>query len=157
MYVTAQDPIRFAGGDKFYSYAHDPNSRIDPVGWYSDLNHDGMGHHLMPRSIAKALGISELDKENSIVWYPDDPTNTADLHKKLHRSLIDEGVPYHGSNYTDSVDDFFDSGKKAYANFTEKGFLKIPGTKAVLFDDLTPAEALEKLQDLHKQGKIPCK
>ncbi len=32
MYVTAQDPIRLMGGDKFYSYVHDPNAWLDALG-----------------------------------------------------------------------------------------------------------------------------
>lgn len=144
------------GGLKLYSYVDDPNTFIDPYGWFSDLNHDGMGHHLFPRSVAKQLGLDKLDKNGSIAWYPDDPTDTADLHKRLHRSLIDEGVPFHGSKFTGSVDDFFDKAKTAYSGFTEKGFLKLPGTSGALFDNLTPGEALDKLQEMYKNGTIPC-
>ncbi|PJJ59362.1 RHS repeat-associated core domain-containing protein [Hymenobacter chitinivorans] len=152
----SQDPIGVLGGMNLYSYVADPTTWIDPFGWYSDLNHDGMGHHLFPRSVAGKLQLPKLDKPGSIAWYPDDPTGTADLHKRLHRALIDEGVPFHGSKYTGSVDDFFDKGKKAYAGFPEKGFLKLPGTNQILYRNLTPGEALEKLQELHKAGKIPC-
>lgn len=32
MYVTAQDPIRLAGGDRLYGYVHDPNWWMDIFG-----------------------------------------------------------------------------------------------------------------------------
>lgn len=38
-----------------------------------------------------------------------------------------------------------------------KGYLKISYTKEKQFKDLTPSEALEKLKELHSNGKIPCK
>ena len=144
------------GGLNLYGYVDDPTVFIDPYGWYSDLNHGGVGHHLFPRSVAKKLGLDKLDKNGSIAWYPDDATDTADLHKKLHRSLIDEDVPFHGSKFTGTVDDFFDKAKTAYGSFTEKRFLKLPGTDDQLFRNLTPGEALDKLQELYKAGSIPC-
>jgi RHS repeat-associated protein len=152
----SHDSLGLAGGLNLHGYVADTTTSIDPYGWYSDLNPSGMGHHLFPRSVANKLTLPELDKVGSIAWYPDDPTSTADLHKRLHRALIDEGVPYHGSKYVGSVDDFFAKGKKAYSNFPEKGFLKMPGTDEQLYRNLTPAEALDKLHELHKAGKIPC-
>lgn len=114
-----------------------------------------MGHHLIPRSIAKKLGISNLSEETSIAWYPDDTTNSADLHKKMHRSLINSGIPYHGSSFTGSVDDFFRMAKEAYKDFNNKGFMKIPYTRDKLFDNMTPLQALEKLEELYKSNNIP--
>jgi len=32
MYVTAQDPVRLRGGNRLYSYVHDPNTWIDMLG-----------------------------------------------------------------------------------------------------------------------------
>lgn len=116
-----------------------------------------MGHHLMPRSIAGALGITELSQKTSIAWYPDKGAGTADLHKKLHRELIEEGIPYHGSKYTGTADEFFDKAAKAYKDIDVKGYLKIPYTDDRLFENLTPAEALDKIKELHSNGKIPCK
>ena len=154
----SQDPIRLAGGmPTLYSYTHDSTSWVDQFGLYSDLLGSGMGHHLMPRSIAKALGIPELSPNSAISWYPDNATNTADLHKKLHRNLINEGIPYHGSKFTGTADEFFEAAKKAYKDINIKGYLKIPGTNTRLLENLTPLEALEKLQELHKKAKIPCK
>ncbi len=116
-----------------------------------------MGHHLMPRSIAKVLDISELSQIHSISWYPDEGAGTAELHKKLHRKLIEDGIPYHGSKFTGTTDEFFEKAAKAYKDIDVKGYLKIPYTKEKLFKDLIPAEALEKLKELHSNGKIPCK
>ena len=111
-----------------YQYAPNPVGWVDPLGLYDDLKDTGMGHHLMPRSIAKKLNINELSKNNSIAWYPNNSANTADLHKSLHRNLINQGIPFHGSKYEGNVNDFFVKAK----------------------------EAIEKLEELHKQGNIPC-
>ncbi|MCS5503788.1 hypothetical protein NY607_22010 [Lysinibacillus sp. A4] len=155
---TQIDPIGLAGGNPtLYGYVRDTNNNIDKFGLYSDLLDTGMGHHLMPRSIAKALDISELSQIHSISWYPDEGAGTAELHKKLHRKLIEDGIPYHGSKFTGTTDEFFEKAAKAYKDIDVKGFLKIPYTKEKLFKDLTPAEALEKLKELHSNGKIPCK
>ncbi len=155
---TQIDPIGLAGGNPtLYGYVRDTNNNIDKFGLYSDLLDTGMGHHLMPRSIAKALDISELSQIHSISWYPDEGAGTAELHKKLHRKLIEDGIPYHGSKFTGTTDEFFEKAAKAYKDIDVKGYLKIPYTKEKLFKDLTPAEALEKLKELHSNGKIPCK
>ena len=140
-----------------YSYVHDLNTWVDPSGLYSDLLGSGMGHHLMPRSIAKSLGITELSPNNALSWYPDNGKGTADLYKKLHRNLIDKGVPFHGSKFKGSANDFFKAAKEAYKDIKVKGFMKISGTDNKLMKNVTPLEALEKLEDLHKKGKIPCK
>jgi RHS repeat-associated protein len=152
----SQDPIGLLGGMTPYSYVNDNNKYTDSLGLYSDLLDTGMGHHIMPRSIAGKLNITELRNNNSIAWYPNVGDSTADLHKQLHRNLIDEGVPFHGSKFTGTVDDFFDKGAKAYKDIDVKGFLKIPGTDEKLFTNLTPGEALSKLQELYKASTIPC-
>ena len=155
---TQIDPIGLAGGNPtLYGYVRDTNNNIDKFGLYSDLLDTGMGHHLMPRSIAKALDILELSQNNSISWYPNKGAGTAELHKKLHKKLIEAGIPYHGSKFTGTVDGFFEKGAKAYEKIDVKGYLKIPYTDERLFKNLTPAEALEKLKELHSEGKIPCK
>ncbi|MET4561964.1 RHS repeat-associated protein [Lysinibacillus parviboronicapiens] len=155
---TQIDPIGLAGGNPtLYGYVRDTNNNIDKFGLYSDLLDTGMGHHLMPRSIAKALDISELSQINSISWYPDEGAGTAKLHKKLHRKLIEDGIPYHGSKFTGTTDEFFEKAAKAYKDLDVKGYLKIPYTDERLFENLTPAEALEKIKELHSNGKIPCK
>ncbi len=154
---TQQDPIGMAGNNPtLYGYVSDPNRNVDVFGLYSDLLDTGMGHHLMPRSIAKALGISELSQINSIAWYPNKGIGTADLHKQLHRNLIDAGVPYHGSKFTGTADEFFNKAMKAYADIDVKGYMKIPFTHEHLFKNLTPSEALDKLRELNTQGTIPC-
>ncbi|MGE7911740.1 RHS repeat domain-containing protein, partial [Lysinibacillus xylanilyticus] len=155
---TQPDPIGLEGKNPtLYGYVQDTNKNIDKFGLYSDLLETGMGHHLMPRSIAKALGITELSQITSIAWYPDKGVGTADLHKKLHRELIEEGIPYHGSKFTGTVDEFFEKAAKAYQDIDVKGYLKIPYTDIRLFENLTPAEALDKIKELHSNGKIPCK
>ncbi|RVU91058.1 RHS repeat-associated core domain-containing protein [Flavobacterium columnare] len=153
----SQDPIGLLGGNALYAYVKNSNVQIDKFGWYSDLLDTGMGHHLMPRSVAKKLDITELAQTNSIAWYPNNGVNTAILHGEMHTNLINEGVPYHGSKFTGTVDDFFDKGAKAYKDIDTKGFLKIPGTKEKLFKNLTPAEALDKIKELFGSNSIPCK
>ncbi len=155
---VSQDPLRLFGSSlNYYGNVHDPVLWVDELGLFSDLKDTGMGHHLVPRSVAKKLGISELSETNSIAWYPNDSANTADLHKSLHRDLIDEGVPFHGSKFTGNADDFFERASKAYDGHATKGFLKIPGTKNILLENVTPAEALKKIKEMHKKGNIPCK
>ncbi|MEK5039319.1 DUF6531 domain-containing protein [Sporosarcina sp. FSL K6-3457] len=154
---TQIDPIGLAGGNPtLYGYVRDPNKNIDKFGLYSDLLGTGMGHHLMPRSIAETLGIQELKEKRSISWYPNKGAGTAELHQKLHRKLIEAGVPFHGSKFTGTSDEFFEKAAKAYKDIEVKGYLKIPYTNDPLFENLTPSEALDKLKKLHKQGTIPC-
>ncbi|CAM3766074.1 RHS repeat-associated core domain-containing protein [Flavobacterium branchiophilum] len=153
----SQDPIGILGGMAMYGFVKDINSRVDIFGWYSDLLGSGMGHHLMPRSVANNLGITELAQTNSIAWYPDNGVGTAALHGEMHTNLIKEGVPYHGSKFAGTADDFFDKGAKAYDGINTKGYLKIPGTNKPLFENLTPKEALAKLKELFETNKIPCK
>ena len=149
----SQDPIGLLGNNPtLYGYVYDTNSWIDELGLYSNILGSGMGHHLMPRSIAKKLNILDLSKNNSIAWYPESSHGTAELHKKLHRNLIDEGVPYHGSKYTGNVDDFFDSAEKAYKGIEIKGYMKIPGTDDVL-DRGTPLECIQKLREKYGNEK----
>ncbi|TNH14487.1 type IV secretion protein Rhs, partial [Testudinibacter sp. TR-2022] len=139
----SQDALGIVGGLNLYSYVFDTNSQFDLFGWYSDLLDTGVGHHLFPRSVAKKLGISELMNKNSISWYPNKGKGTANLHKLLHRNLIDEGVPFHGSKFKGSVDNFFEKAAKAYKDIDTKGYLKIPGTKKRLIKNKTPAKALD--------------
>lgn len=149
----SQDPIGLLGNNPtLYGYVYDTNSWIDELGLYSDILGSGMGHHLMPRSIAKKLNILDLSKNNSIAWYPEASQGTAELHKKLHRNLIDEGVPYHGSKYTGNVDDFFDSAEKAYKGIEVEGYMKIPGTDDVLVRG-TPLECIQKLREKYRNEK----
>ena len=154
MFIS-RDPIELLGGFNVFAYAPNPVGWIDPWGLYSDLNHDGMGHHLMPRSIAKALGIDDLSQKKSIAWYPNSPTDTAKLHGDLHSSLSKGGIPFHGSKYTGTAEEFFKVAKEAYKDFTAVGFMKIPYTDKKLFKNLTPLQAIEKLEELYKTNKIP--
>ena len=68
----------------------------------------------------------------------------------MHRNLIEEGIP-------GTADEFFEKAAKAYQDIDVKGYLKIPYTDNKLFENLTPAEALDKIKELHSNGKIPCK
>lgn len=113
-----------------------------------------MGHHLMPRSVAKKLGISSLSGKKAIAWYPNISKGTAGLHKQLHRILINEGVPYHGSKFAGSLDDFWNQAAKAYDGIDTVGYLKIPGTKVKLFKGCTPGEALEIIKELQTKEEI---
>lgn len=140
----SQDPIRLAGNNPtIYTYVADTNILSDIFGLYSDLLSTGMGHHLIPRSIAKKLGLEFFSHNKAIAWYPYEEIDTADLHKILHRKLIESGIPYHGSKFTGSLDDFFEKALIAYKDINVKGYLKIPGTDNILFSNLTPKEALE--------------
>lgn len=153
-----KDPLGLISGElNLYSYVKNTNSMVDELGLYSDLLSSGMGHHLMPRSIAKKLNIEALKHNNSIAWYPNNPTNTSDLHKDLHRKLIDQDVPYHGSKFEGTDMDFFEKGLKAYEDIDVKGFIKQPGTDKILMENVTPKEALEKIKALHLENKIPYK
>lgn len=64
---------------------------------WKDLLETGLGHHLFPRSVAKKLGIEEWAKLTAYSWYPYETAGSGALHQKLHRLLIEQGVPFHGS------------------------------------------------------------
>ena len=146
----SQDPIRLAGGNPtLYGYVIDTNVWIDEFGLYSDLLGTGMGHHLIPRSVAKKLGLTNFSQTNSIAWYPNTAAGTSTLHQKLHAKLIEEGVPFHGSKFSGTVEDFFVKAENAYKDFTEKGFIKKPSTDEILYKDVTPLEGLQKLKELY--------
>ena len=134
------------GGLRPQAYVHNPMEWVDPLGLYSLLKHSGMGHHLLPRSVAKKLGLKDFSHNEAIAWYPDNIEGSDELHKKLHRLLIEQDVPYHGSKFEGDTKDFFDKAKKAYEGIEDKGFLKIPYTDDILVDDVTPKEALEILE-----------
>lgn len=150
----SQDPILVLGGFNLYSYVRDLNIYVDTFGWWSELLPSGMGHHLFPRSVAKKLGISELSQNNSIAWYPNNPKGSDVLHGEMHSALSKEGIPFHGSKFEGTTAEAFDKMKKAYAEFDEKGFLKIPGTDEKLFKNLTPGEAIDKIKEQYESGKL---
>ncbi|QXO16516.1 RHS repeat domain-containing protein [Vibrio ostreae] len=142
----SSDPIGMLGGLRPQAYVHNPMEWVDPLGLYSELKHTGMGHHLIPRSVAKKLAIDDFAHNQAISWYPNNVSGSDELHKRLHCSLINEGVPFHGSKFEASVGDFFQRAKSAYDGIDEKGFLKVPYTDEILADDVTPKEALEILE-----------
>ena len=146
----SQDSIGLVGGNPtLYAYVIDTNVWIDEFGLYSDLLGTGMGHHLIPRSVAKKLGLTNFSQTNSIAWYPNTAAGTSTLHQKLHAKLIEEGVPFHGSKFSGTVEDLFVKAENAYKDFTEKGFIKKPGTDEILYKDVTPLEGLQKLKELY--------
>ena len=159
---TQQDPIGLAGGNPtLYGYVYDTLGEIDPFGLtWKDLLDSGLGHHLFPRSVAKKLEISELAKLTALSWYPNVPDGSGKLHQDLHRLLREAGVPFHGSKFTGSIDDFWKLAEEAYAGIDDLGYLKIPGTSkadiAEEFMNLTPKEGVQKLKELYKSGKL-CK
>ncbi len=156
---TQQDPIGLAGGNPtLYGYVFNPLYEIDPLGLeWKDLLGSGLGHHLFPRSIAKKLGIEGLSELTAIAWYPNITANTGILHQKLHNALSELGVPFHGSKYTGSLDDFWKVAEQAYDGFDVEGYLKIPYTDDKLFENLTPKQALEKIKELQEKGELPIK
>ena len=138
----SQDSIGLVGGNPtLYAYVIDTNVWIDEFGLYSDLLGTGMGHHLIPRSVAKKLGLTNFSQTNSIAWYPNTAAGTSTLHQKLHAKLIEEGVPFHGSKFSGTVEDLFVKAENAYKDFTEKGF--------IIYKDVTPLEGLQKLKELY--------
>ena len=154
---TQQDPIGLAGGNPtLYGYVYDTLKEIDPFGLdWKELLGSGLGHHLFPRSVAKKLGIEELAKRTALAWYPNEVAGSGALHLKLHRLLIEQGIPFHGSKFTGTVDDFWKMAEQAYDGINDQGYLKIPGTNRKLFENLTPKEALEKIKELQEKGEFP--
>lgn len=154
---TQQDPIGLAGGNPtLYGYVSDPLCELDPFGLvWDDLRPGGLGHHLFPRSVAKKLGIGELAQLTALSWYPNDAAGSGLLHQKMHRALIEQGVPYHGSKFTGTIDDFWKMAHRAYEGIEAKGYLKIPRAKdSQVFENLTPQEAIHKIKDLYDKEKI---
>ena len=154
---TQQDPIGLNGENPtMYGYVYDPLSEMDPLGLvWRDLLPSGMGHHLVPRSIAKKLGIEGLAKRTALAWYPYDTVGSGVLHQQLHRVLIEQGVPFHGSKYTGTVDDFWEKAGIAYEGIDVDGYLKTPYTKKPQYEHLTPKQALEKLKELQGYEEFP--
>jgi len=63
MYVTAQDPIRLAGGSKLYSYVHNPNGWVDVFG-LTGLNEGGFSVYALVDKVTKTpyyIGLSNND------------------------------------------------------------------------------------------------
>ena len=156
---TQQDPIGLAGGNPtIYGYVGDPNMEFDLFGLkWKDLLPSGLGHHLFPRSVARKLGIKDLAKLKAIAWYPNETAGTGVLHQQLHRGLIDQGVPYHGSKFTGTRDELWKMAEQAYDGIDTKGYLKIPKTNEVLYKDLTPKEGINKIRELYKNGELSSK
>ena len=146
-----------AGGNPtLYGYVYDTVNEIDPYGLtWKDLLASGLGHHLFPRSVAKKLGISQLAKLTALAWYPNVTKGSGQLHQDLHRLLREAGVPFHGSKFTGSLDDFWEMAEKAYAGLDDLGYLKIPGTKERLYENVTPNEALAVIKELYDNRELP--
>ena len=153
---TQQDPIGLAGGNPtLYGYVFNTMWELDPFGLdWKDLLETGLGHHLFPRSVAKKLGIEEWAKLTAYSWYPYETAGSGALHQKLHRLLIEQGVPFHGSKFMGTLEDFWDLGDKAYESIDVKGYLKVPFSKnSKIYNDLTPQEALRKIRELQEAQK----
>lgn len=139
-----------------YGYVYDTLNEIDPFGLtWKDLLASGLGHHLFPRSVAKKLGIPQLAKLTALSWYPNVTEGSGEVHQLLHKLLRDAGVPFHGSKFTGSIDEFWEMAEKAYAGLEDLGFLKIPGTKEKLYKNVTPKEALAIIKELYDSEKLP--
>ncbi len=162
---TQQDPIGLAGNNPtLYGYVFNTLWEVDPFGLvWKDLLDTGLGHHLFPRSIAKKLGIKGLAKLRALSWYPEVTAGSGKLHQDLHKLLSNKGVPFHGSKFTGTVDDFWRLAEEAYDGIDQKGYLKIPYTKDKnLIKNLTPKEAIQKLKEMYENGEfsdnkpVPC-
>ena len=156
---TQQDPIGLDGNNPtLYGYVFNTLCEVDPFGLvWKDLLDTGLGHHLFPRSVAEKLGIEELAKLRALSWYPNKSAATGELHQQLHRLLSEKGVPFHGSKFTGTLDDFWKLAEEAYEGIDKKGYLKIPYTKDKLYKDLTPKEAIKKLKELYENGELSAK
>lgn len=153
---TQQNPIGLAGGNPtLYGYVFNTMWELDPFGLdWKDLLETGLGHHLFPRSVAKKLGIEEWAKLTAYSWYPYETAGSGALHQKLHRLLIEQGVPFHGSKFMGTLEDFWELGDKAYESINVKGYLKVPFSKnSKIYNDLTPQEALRKIRELQEAQK----
>ncbi|MFL0093943.1 RHS repeat-associated core domain-containing protein [Tenacibaculum maritimum] len=157
----SQDPIGLLGNNpNFYAYVKDSNSWVDPFGLmaWGPLNWKGMGHHLLPRQVASSLKIPELATKDAFAWYPNKPADFPDIHIEMHRSLKENGIPWHGSKYTGDLNDFMSKAKEAYKNYDTKGVLKFRGKKGkIIMRNVTPLEALESMDKMIKNNNIPCK
>lgn len=157
---TQQDPIGLAGGNPtLYGYVFNTMWELDPFGLdWKDLLETGLGHHLFPRSVAKKLGIEEWAKLTAYSWYPYETAGSGALHQKLHRLLIEQGVPFHGSKFMGTLEDFWELGDKAYESIDVKRYLKVPFSKnSKIYNDLTPQEALRKIRELQEAQKASVK
>ena len=103
-----------------------------------------MGHHPVPRTHAKALGMPDLGtKYDSPSWFPNEIEGSADLHKEIHQSLKDGGVPFN-RKFDGTQEELIEKIKDAYDSFTEKGTLKIPSTDDIIAENITLSEAVDK-------------
>jgi len=148
---TQPDPIGLEGNNPtLYGYVFNPLSQIDPFGlvWrdMASFANGGMGHHLLPRSIANTLGVS-----SDWVWYPNNTAGSGAIHQQLHNNLSAQGVPYHGSKYTGTLDGFYDSAGKAYNGIDTKGYTIGPNGQRI--DNVTPKEALDHMRNPQEKPK----
>ena len=80
------------------------------------------------------------------------------MHQQLHNVLSDVGVPYHGSKYKGSLEEFWKLAEEAYDGIDTKGYLKLPKTQnSKVYRNLTPKEALLKVKELYENGDIPTR
>ena len=148
---TQVDPIGLVGGNpSLYGYVFDSNMQIDLFGlvWRDMLSYKngGMGHHLLPRSIANRLGVPSEWR-----WFPNNTAGSGALHQQLHRNLRAQGVPYHGSRFTGTLNDFFERATRAYRNIDTKGYVIGPNGQRI--ENVTPSEALERMR---QSSTIKC-
>lgn len=91
----------------------------------------------------------------ALSWYPEVTAGSGTLHQELHNLLSNKGVPFHGSKFTGTVDDFWRLAEEAYDGIDKKGYLKIPYTKDKnLIENLTPKEAIQKLKEMYENGEV---
>ena len=91
----------------------------------------------------------------AISWYPYITDESGQLHQNLHAALRNNNIPIQGSRYTGTIDEFWKLAEEAYDGFEQKGYLKFPHTKnSDIYENLTPKEALKKIKELYKEGKL---
>ncbi|QIQ22462.1 hypothetical protein IPMB12_09035 [Zophobihabitans entericus] len=65
---------------------------------------------------------------------------------------LKEGLPYHGSKYAGTKKAAFEKAEKAYAGMTEKGYLKIPGTKNAIVENITLSDAIKYIKNITRRN-----
>ena len=91
-----------------YGYVFNTMWELDPFGLdWKDLLETGLGASPFPKVCCrKKLGIEEWAKLTAYSWYPYETAGSGGASSKLHRLLIEQGVPFHGSKFMGTLEDF---------------------------------------------------
>jgi RHS repeat-associated protein len=159
---VSQDPTRIYWTPRIYGYPADPLLACDPLGlfpwaWNPDT---GMGHHLVPRGKANSIGLTDLGTKRDTPTFFPEPYEPG-MHEAIHAAQ----APYIGNikdPWTGTEQGLLDAAGAGLEDVAHlRGDLKIPRTGEILAEDVTPAEAYERLLVWHgeqekKQGGGGC-